>query len=58
MMTTIALAGTYTMSHNYNFIFVVRTLNICALSNFQVCSIVLLSMITMPYISPPRAYSS
>ena len=50
MITTTALANICIISHNYHFIFVVRTFKIYSLSKFQVCDTVLLTTITMPYI--------
>lgn len=35
-----------------DFSLVMRTLNIYSLSNFQICTIVLLTVVTMPYITP------
>ena len=54
IITTIVLANTSIMSHNYHFFFVVRTFKIYSLSNFQVYSIVLLPIITMLYIRSPE----
>ena len=47
MITTIT-------SHNYHFFFVMGTLKIYSLSNFQVCNMVLLTIIIMPYITSPE----
>lgn len=55
MITTTALANTYTTSPNYHFFLVVRTFKIYSLGTFQVCNTVLLPLVTMPYIrSIPR----
>ena len=46
-MTAIVLANTCIRSHNYHFVFVVRTFRIYSLSNFQVYDTVLLTIITL-----------
>ena len=46
MVNTIRLVNTFIISHNYYF-FVVRTLKINSLSNFQVYNAVLITVITM-----------
>lgn len=48
MITFTALAHICITSHNYHFLFVMRTLHIYSLSTFQVYSTVLLTIITMP----------
>ena len=45
MITTLALANISVMSHNYCFVLVVRTFKMFSLSNFQVCNMVLLTII-------------
>ena len=50
MILTIALANTSILSHNYHFLFVVKTLKIYSLCNFQVYDRVFLAVITMLYI--------
>ena len=54
MITTKALANTCITSHNEYFFFVVRTLKIYSLSNFQVYNTVLLTIITVLYIRSPE----
>ena len=52
MITTIVLANTCIMSHNYHFFFVVNTLKIYShLSKFQVYNTVLSTIITMLYMN-------
>ena len=46
MITTIALANIAITSQNYNFLFVVRTIKIESLSNFEVYNTVLLTILT------------
>ena len=48
-ITTIALADTSIVSHNYRLFFVVRTLEVYSLNNFQVYNMVLLAIITRIY---------
>ena len=50
MITTIALANAFIISHNYHFFFVVGIYKIYCLSIFQVKNTVLLTIITMLYI--------
>lgn len=49
MITTIALADTSIGSHNNRLFFVVRTLEVYSLNNFQVYNTVLLAIITRIY---------
>ena len=58
MNITLVLAKSIIMSHNYHFFFLVRTLRVYSLSNFQVYNIVFLTMITMLYIRSPELISS
>ena len=54
MPTTVGLANTSIMSHNFHFFFVVRLFKIYSLSNFHVHNTVLLTIITMLYIRFPE----
>ena len=51
MITTIAHTS---VSHNYHFVFVVRTFKIYTLSNFQVYNTVLLTKVILLYIRSPE----
>ena len=53
MFTILALANTSIISHNYHFLFVVRTFKIYSLSNLQVYNTVLLTIITILDIRSP-----
>ena len=54
MIITIALADILITSHNYHFLFVVRTFKIYSFSNFQVCNTVLLAIVTTLYLRSPE----
>lgn len=53
MITTLALVNTSNSSHNCHFFFVMRIITIYSLSNFEVSSTVLLTIITMPCVASP-----
>ena len=54
MMTTVTLVYTLIMSHSDRFFFVVRTLKIYSLSNFEAYNTVLLTIITLLCIRSPE----
>lgn len=47
MITTMVVANTSIISNNYHFLFVVRTFKIHSLSNFQIYTAVLFTIIIM-----------
>ena len=51
VITNIAVANTCVMSHNYHSFFMVRTFNVCSLSNFQMYNTILSAIISMLYIN-------
>ena len=53
MITTVSLVNIHHHTDLYLFLLVIRTFNIDCLSNFQMCSTVLLITVTMLYIAPP-----
>ena len=53
MITTVSLVNIHHHTDLYSFLLVIRTFNIDSLSNFQMCSTVLLITVTMLYIAPP-----
>lgn len=54
MITTVVLADTSIMSHNYHFLFVLETFQFYSINSFQEYNMLLLTIITMLYVRFPE----
>ena len=56
MITTVVLADTSIMSHNYHFLFVLETFQFYSVNSFQEYNMLLLTIITMLYVRFPELH--